>query len=113
MFQPFSVIVMSIAATRMYRSLADFLSGSTGVCDVPPFPSSPVLTTVYSYSVSESLKKGDSLVWKTTRNPARLDRIEMTVGRLYPTPQTSHYGSEISNGNLGSEPRRLNLNNDV
>ncbi|KAH9984317.1 hypothetical protein BJV74DRAFT_587128 [Russula compacta] len=95
MFQPFSVIVMSIAATRMYRSLADFVSGSTGV-------------------VSESLKKGDSLVWKTRRNPAPLNRIEMTVHGLYPTPQTSHYGSEIStNGSLGNEPRRLNLNNDV
>ncbi|KAH9984313.1 hypothetical protein BJV74DRAFT_952281 [Russula compacta] len=42
-FQPFSVVVMSIAATRMYRSLADTASGST---EVLPFASSLAFTTV-------------------------------------------------------------------
>ncbi|KAH9984312.1 hypothetical protein BJV74DRAFT_586907 [Russula compacta] len=42
-FQPFSVVVMSIAATRMYRSLADSVSGSA---DALPFASSLAFTTV-------------------------------------------------------------------
>ena len=42
-FLHFSVIVMSIAATRMYRSLADSVFGSA---EVLPFASSLAFTTV-------------------------------------------------------------------
>ena len=38
MFQVTSLTIMAIAATRMYRSLADFASETTDMLDMLPFP---------------------------------------------------------------------------
>jgi hypothetical protein len=37
---------MSIAATRIYRNLADFVHEPTYMCFFPPIPLSPALTVI-------------------------------------------------------------------
>ncbi|KAI9455867.1 hypothetical protein F5148DRAFT_1369800 [Russula earlei] len=56
-FQIPALTIMSIAATRMYRSLADFASGFTDRSGIPPFFSSPRSRSM-CFSVEESAQYG-------------------------------------------------------
>jgi hypothetical protein len=47
-FQPVSLVTMSIVVTRMHRSLVDFVTGSTHMCDALPFVFPPPLKWVMS-----------------------------------------------------------------
>ena len=93
MFQLPSAITMSIAATRMYRSLSDFVSGTTDMYDITFF-SSPALCRFFS-SASDNLPKieGKSSTLKWNRSlPIAFNQIEVTVDTTdeqYPISQTS------------------------
>ncbi|KAH9984315.1 hypothetical protein BJV74DRAFT_586937 [Russula compacta] len=73
MFQHFTVIVMSIAATRMYRSLADFVSGSTEQYDLLPFLSSPLALTAVDDSMTypTGTKRAITELLDQSRTPPR------------------------------------------
>ncbi|KAH9993516.1 hypothetical protein BJV74DRAFT_884378 [Russula compacta] len=98
MFQH-SMILLSIAATRMYRGLVDFVSGSTDI-----------------------LQKGSSRGSGSNRKPPAptlFNRIEMPVARdeayeLSPTSQTTHICPEVSTDGKPSEKSHgLCFDNDV
>jgi hypothetical protein len=57
MFQLPAVIIMSIAATRMHRSLTDFVSGTTDMYDIPTFLSSHALTVTKDFAVHPVISK--------------------------------------------------------
>ena len=81
MFQLPSVVTMTIAATRMYRSLTDFASSATDMYQILTFLSSPLLTCCRRlYSASSNLPKGHTKVSNMQWNVAMpVDRIEVTV----------------------------------
>ncbi|KAH9984319.1 hypothetical protein BJV74DRAFT_952285 [Russula compacta] len=100
MFQPPAVIVMSIAATRMYRSLADFVSDATDI----------------------HLIVRDSQIPKTKWSPCMPislnHRIEVTVDTAYeqyPMTPTSNYGPYINVNESfpGNKEDGLSLENDL
>jgi len=86
-----SLVMVSIAATRMYRSLVDFVYGST-------------------YIAQDSLQENGSPLSKVTRITAAhipLKRLEVavhTVADQYPTSQTSRHGSYIGMDRQGLYP---------
>jgi len=57
MFQLPAVVILSIAATRIYRALADFVSESTDMFDPPSTSTlfSPVLTVLYDSTAYSSV----------------------------------------------------------
>jgi hypothetical protein len=74
MFQIPSMTIMSIAATRMYRSLADFASESTEVSDIQPFPPvSPRSRWLLSFSFLDT--------------PQTVPRTKSTAHVSIPSPQ--------------------------
>ncbi|KAH9984320.1 hypothetical protein BJV74DRAFT_848439 [Russula compacta] len=93
-FQPFSVYVMAIAATRMYRGLADFVTRSTEVA-------------------SDGHKKGGTQLTRTEWNVAvpislTSNQTRVTVDTeydRYPTSQMSQHESDISTARgTGGQP---------
>jgi|SRR6267154_497822 len=104
MFMPPSIVTLSIAATRIHRSLIDYASGRTeqyditasfstltAHCDRYGRPSDPI-----------SLQESGQIKWKVNTAPVKLvlpSRMEEVIGRAYnqdQTPQTSQCGSPIS-----------------
>ena len=81
MFQLPSVVTMTIAATRMYRSLTDFASCATDMYQILTSLSSPLLTCCRRlYRASSNLPKGHTKVSNMQWNVAMpVDRIEVTV----------------------------------
>ena len=82
---------MSIAATRMHRSLTDFASSNTDVYDRLLFLSPP------GFTVDENPPNGYSKVSKLQWNETPSNRIEVTVDTsLYQMPQTSRHDLYIT-----------------
>jgi len=104
MFLMPSVITMSIAATRMYRSLADFFF-SADIGNGSDKPPKRIVTNTK---------------W-TTRIPPTPSRMEVTVHTSYEDWQLSAsqmgqyapYMTRSSDGQHGDKPHGLNLNDDV
>ncbi|KAF8504759.1 hypothetical protein F5888DRAFT_781973 [Russula emetica] len=80
MFLPPSMVTLSIAATRIYRSLADHASGYTDHLSGP-----------------DSSKRSGRIEWKANRVPITLSRMEVAINSRTSdqdqTPQTSQNGS--------------------
>ncbi len=98
MFQLPSVITNTIAATRIYRSLADYTFGCTEMYYILRLISSPALIIVdgsLRSSLDGDLSKSDTKVSKMKWNnpsPISLDQIEVAVDTTYeqyPTSQTT------------------------
>jgi len=96
-----ALITMSIAATRIYRSLADFNSSSTNIAIVPPDP--------IAFATP-----------RTNRVPAQtitLETVEVAANgtyEQYQTPRTSRNDSSISGEeSLCEKPASLGLDYDV
>jgi hypothetical protein len=99
MFQLPSVITNTIAATRIYRSLADYTLESTHMYYyIPRFLSSPALIIVggsFCSSLDAGFSKNDSKVSKTkwsNHAPISFNRIEVAVDTAfeqYPTSRTT------------------------
>jgi len=98
MFQLPSLITMSIAATRMYRFLVDFVWGSTEIA-------------------SDKVQNGDSKVSRTkssTLRTLRFNAIEVSVDGSYEHSQASHCGSHVGvDGQLDDKSHGLGLDNDL
>jgi hypothetical protein len=117
MFQLPAVITNAIAATRIYRSLADYTFGSTDMYSILRFHSSPTLIIVDG-SLCSSLNAGSSktdtkmskMKWDN-RAPTSLNRIEIAVDTAherYPTSQTT-----LSVGAQQSDKPQLSAGSDV
>ena len=82
MFQTPMWLTMSIAATRMHRSLVDYTSGSTDMCDtLTPFRS-PTHCGQCSFSAQETVQHSKLSDPKSRQIPAAstsLDRMEVAV----------------------------------
>ncbi|KAI9453602.1 hypothetical protein F5148DRAFT_1289011 [Russula earlei] len=113
MFQFPGLITLAIAATRMYRSLTDFVSGSTNMCDSLPLPSSAFRfsrSSMTLISVSQSVQGHEIKPPNAKRNspaPIPSTRIEVSVDTAYeqfPTSQTSHHGLCTGNVTSGEQP---------
>ncbi|KAI9441046.1 hypothetical protein F5148DRAFT_829760 [Russula earlei] len=101
MFQTPALITMSIAATRMYRSLSDFSSrGSTSL----------------DYTKSTGLS-GSSDNNRVRVAPIQLNPMEVSVhtdSEQYPASQVGQYASfVITDGQLGDKPHGLDVEDDV
>ena len=84
MFQPPSWITMSIAATRMHRSLVDYTSGSADMYDIVTSFRSPTHRGHRSFSTQGSLEHNNvpPMAPRTRRisaAPTSLDRMEVAV----------------------------------
>ena len=95
MFQLPSVITLSIAATRMYRALTDFVSGITHMYDIKvltslPFPSLTICRWLYSRS--DNLHKSNSQASRPHGNKSSFNPIEVTVDMAYEQYQMSRTG---------------------
>lgn len=117
MFQLPAVIINTIAATRIYRSLADYTFGSTDMYSILRFHSSPALIIVDG-SLCSSLNAGSSktdtkvskMKWNN-RASTPLKRIEVamdTTYERYPTSQTT-----LSVGAQQSDRPQLSTVSDV
>jgi hypothetical protein len=104
MFLVPSLLTMSIAATRMYRSLADFLESD--MCDLLSFCFFAMLTC-HGANVSDSVPKRDRITQSTMWSsavPTSSDQVAMNVNvnvqMTYPSepyliPQPARYISFI------------------
>jgi len=98
MFQMPSLIIMSIAATQMYRFLTDFYSSELSD------------SSRHSGRVSSDVKR-------VSAGPIPLNRMQVavhTAHEQYPASQTSHIGSCVSMGEqLRVKPRGLGSEDDL
>jgi len=104
MFQIPSVVALSIAATRIYRSLVDYASGCTEYLNEPD-----------SVRASGRIERKANTAPFT---PIPLSRVEVAINRTYEGDQmlqTSQHGSLISiEGQVCEKPiRQLGLDDDV
>ena len=80
-----SLIVMTIAATRMHRSLIDFACGFAEVYDILYFLSFFMLSAAYCRFRTHENRPLSSLVFSKTKRsesaPTTQDRITMSVNR--------------------------------
>jgi hypothetical protein len=114
MFQMPLLITLSIAATRLYRSLAEFVSGSTGMYESP-------FSFVFSHRSrcsSAQENEGDLTTLRATWTPAvhlRPNQINVTVHTIYEqrmASQVSHHSSHIGiDGQLSDN--RLSHENEL
>jgi len=97
MFQLPSLITISIAATRMYRSLVDFASGTTDI-------------------MSDNLQNSSSNGSKAKSSTLRFNPIEVTMDKSYehhPMSHASHYTSVGTDKQLGDKSQVLCPENDL
>ena len=105
MFQIPALIIMSIAATRMHRSLVDYVSGPTSGYDDPSFPFF-IAHRVRCCSIQVNPRKFCRAAPTTNQMPAtRIPRNQMEVAvhtthMQYPPSQTSLYDSNIPSRDL-------------
>ena len=115
MFQLPSVIAMSIAATRIYRNLADFIYGSTDMCFVLRFIYLLRSLSSMIYRSLVSLQTCDSKITKTKGKPSAptpVSQIEVIVDTRCERHSTEQ--SMISeDGQLGYKPHRSSLDSDL
>lgn len=105
MFQLPSVITMSIAATRMHRSLTDFASSTADVYDSLLFLSSP------GFTADEDPQNCYSKISKLQWNETPSNRIEVTVDTsLYQMPQTSRHDLYITTESTETSYRKAHKN---
>jgi hypothetical protein len=112
MFQQTSVIVMTIAGTRMYRSLADFTTSSTDVYAILHPLCSPAHLGRYSFTTHLDIR--------TSGPPARaipISQVEVAtdiVSELRATPSMEDYDLHISTDEqTHDKPNELGLVRDV
>jgi len=119
MFQLPSVITNTIAATRIYRSLADYTFGSSNMyCYILRFLFSPALIIVggsFCSTLDPGFPKSDTKASKMKWNnlaPISLNRIEVAVDTAceqYPTSQ-----STLSvDAQQGDKPHELSIGSDL
>ena len=86
---------MTIAATRMYRYLSDFVSGITNMYVSLPrsFLTCSFRTFVDNYSASDNVPKGNSSLQKLHWNQTPFNRIEVTVDTSYEEYQAPQLSS--------------------
>jgi hypothetical protein len=92
LFQLPSGITMSIAATRMYRSLSDFVSSTTEMYDILSVFSSHVRMTRWLCSANDDPPKCGSKVSELKWNqsaPIAFNQIEVTVDTTHEQSQRS------------------------
>jgi hypothetical protein len=117
MFQLPSLTTNTIAATRIYRSLADYNFGSSNMyCYILRFLSSPALIIVggsFCSSLDVNFSKSDTKASKMKWNnpvPVPLNRIEVAVDTAheqYPTSRTTLSAQQ------GDEPHQLSVGSDL
>src|SRR6266852_3166876 len=109
MFQLPSVITMSIAATRIYRNLADFVCGSKDMCFFLRFF---YLLRSLSSMICRSLQVcAGKITTKTKGNPSAptsLGQIEATVDTRCERHSTAQSIISVG-GQLGDKPHRSSL----
>jgi hypothetical protein len=88
MFQLPCLVTMSIAATRMHRSLTDFVSNSTVMYDALPF-------SFPAPAVDDNLQNSP-----TPSNVSKLQRIQTPFNRLQITVDTSNESYQMPQRNL-------------
>jgi hypothetical protein len=119
MFQLPSVITNTIAATRIYRSLADYtLESSIMYCHILRFLSFPALIIVggsfcstLDAGFSKSDTKASKMKWNNTA-PISLNRIEVAVDTAYEQHPTSR--TTLGVGTLQSDkPHELSIGSDL
>ena len=117
MFQMPLLITLSIAATRLYRSLAEFVSGSTGMYE----SSFSLVFSHRSHCSSAQQNEGDITTLRATWTPAvhlRSNQINVTVHTIYEQQMTSqmshhmHHSSHIGIDRQLSD-NRLSLENEL
>jgi hypothetical protein len=118
MFQLPSVITNTIAATRIYRSLADYTPESSNLYYFFRFLSSHVLIIVggsFCSSLDAGYSKRDTKVSKTKWNnptPISLTRIEVVVDTAY-----DQYPTSLTTLNMdpqrGDNPHELSVGRDL
>jgi len=118
MFQLPSVITNTIAATRIYRSLADYTSESTDMYYALRLLSSPALTIVDG-SLCSTLDgghtKSDTKVSKMKWNnpsPISLNQIEVAVDTTYEQHPTSRTTFSVG-AQQSDKPRALSVGSDL
>ena len=97
MFQMPLLITLSIAATRLYRSLAEFVSGSTEMYEPISFVFSP-RSRRFSAQTNAGVLTTLSAAWAPAV-PPRSNQMDGTVPTVYEQPmasQMSHQSSHIS-----------------
>ena len=120
MFQLPALVTMSIAATRMYRLLTDFVFESTDLYSDLSFLSSSAHRSQCHCSVQDSLQGSGAPVPRAMQTHAvqiPLNRTEVAVDMSYlqyPTSQTSHHSSYISTDGQGNhKPNELASDEDL
>jgi hypothetical protein len=122
MFQLPAVIANTIAATRIYRSLADYSFGSSSMyyC-ILRLLSSPALIIVggffySSFVVDDGFSKPDSKIskmkWKNTPAPLSLNRIEVAVDTAHEQHPTSRTTLSVG-AQQGDEPHGSRVGSDL
>jgi hypothetical protein len=116
MFQMPSLIIMSIAATQMYRFLTDFYSSDLyGLPDLTFSAYSSNL--IFSSDTFRSSGRTSSDTKRVSAGPIQLNRMQVavhTAREQYPASQISHIGSYVSMGeHLRSKPRGLEPEDDL
>jgi len=124
MFQLPAVITNTIAATRIYRGLADYsFAGSTdGLLPHPSIPFfsrahllSVTLFFLYCSSLGASRSKSDIKVSKMKWNshtPISLNRIEVAVDTSYAQYPTSQTRFSMGGAQRGDKPHESSVGSD-
>ncbi|KAH9962368.1 hypothetical protein BC827DRAFT_1154908 [Russula dissimulans] len=118
MFLMPSLITMSIAATRMYRSLSDFgFSVDMYGGLIPSLSGTHFCVRRCSGNSSDNSQKrlATNAKWTTTI-PLSPNRMEVAIHTSYESstsPTAQYVAYMTSDGQNGNKPREINLNNDV
>jgi hypothetical protein len=113
MFQLPSVIAMSIAATRIYRNLVDFVYGSKDMCF---FHRLLYLLRSLSSMICRSLQVRDGKITKTKSKPsapASVSPIEVTVETRCERRSSTAQSMICVDEQLGYKPHRPSLDSDL
>ena len=120
MFQETSVIMMTIAGTRMYRSLADYTTSSTDVYAIPHLLCFPAHLDRYSFTTHPDIRTNGPPAQATRRKnitsiPIRQVEVATDiVSERHATPSMGDYDSHISTDEQTHEkPNELSLVRDV
>jgi hypothetical protein len=116
MFQLPSVITNTIAATRIYRSLADYTFGSSSMYYyILRFLSSPALIIVggsFCSSLDAGSSKSDTKASKINLTPISFNRIEVTVDTAYEQYPTSRTTLSVG-AQQGDKPHELSVGSNL
>ncbi|KAI0277124.1 hypothetical protein BGY98DRAFT_652496 [Russula aff. rugulosa BPL654] len=116
MFQLPAVIAMSIAATRIYRNLADFVYGSTDMCFILRFIYLLRSLSSMIYRPLFSPQTFNSKITKTQGKPSAptpVSRIEVTVDTRRERHSSTAQSIISVDGQLGYKSHRSSLDSDL